>query len=136
MSYVVQGVRLPDLSRAWPEVSPLLADALARNCRGYTLADVRAALEGGEAMLWVVRAEGRTDAAVVSYIDAKPGDLVVWLMGGRGMKSWLGDLIAALRRYAVEAGLNGVQAHVRPGLAKVLAGHGWAREHITMRTQA
>lgn len=111
----------------------MLADALSRNCRGYTLQEVRQAIADQVVMLWVVTDDAATVAAVVSYPDERSKAVMVWLMGGRDMAQWIDELIFALRRYASESGLEAVQAQVRPGLVRVLGKRGWRQEYTTMR---
>lgn len=127
----VQGVPPDNLDRAWPEVAPLLADALAR-CPGYTLSVVKDGIQKGRYLLWVVMTD-RLRAAVVLYPDAQSRAVEVWLMGGDGMEDWLDTLIEALGRYAGDLGYNALQAVVRPGLSKTLKGRGWKATHVVMR---
>ena len=133
MPYSLRGAAPDQIAWIWLDVAPLLADALARGSRGYTLNDVLEELEAGRAMLWLVVDGESLVAAAVVFIESRAKALQVWLMGGRDMPGWLDMLNEGLARYAREMKLDALQAEVRPGLAKVLKSRGWQPQYTTVR---
>ena len=134
MRYRVSGVQRADISKVWTEAGLLLSDALARSREGYTLGEVREQLEDGRGMLWLVRdGDGALVGALVAYIHGRRNTLVVWLMAGRDFEDWRGEVQSLLARYAAEQQLQGVEAWVRPGLARKLSRHGWREQQRLVR---
>jgi hypothetical protein len=131
--YSLRGAAPSQIADIWLDVAPLLADALARGSRGYTLEDVLDELESGRAMLWLVVDGEAIVAAAVVFLETRARALQVWLMGGRDMPGWLDILIEGLARYAREMKLKALQADVRPGLVKVLKSRGWQPQYTTVR---
>jgi hypothetical protein len=63
----------------WARCAPWLDAALAHAGRTHCLADVKAAVESGQARLWA-----GAHSALVAVIETDPGDrrLLIWLAGG------------------------------------------------------
>lgn len=131
----VVGVRPDELAEAWPRVALMLSDALARSGDAHTLTDVRQSLEREESMLWLVMDADTAVAGLVSYVSDERSALTVWLLSGRSLDAWVGDVQPMLVRYAREHGLRYVDAYMRPGLAKRLQAHGWKTVQVISRIE-
>ena len=120
----------------WPEAGLLLSDALARAGEGWTLGEVRAELEAARGVLWLVRdSTGRLVGALVAHAHSRRKTLVVWLMAGQDFEDWRAEVQPLLQRYAAEQQLQGVEAWVRPGLARKLSRYGWREQQRLVRLE-
>ena len=136
MPYKVKGVRPEHIVDVWPQVGLMLSDALARSGEGYTLGELRTELETEQGMLWLVVDESEVIvAALVATIQSRRQVLSVWLLAGQDFDAWRGVVQPLLQRYAKEQALLAVEAMVRPGLARKLAGHGWREQMRLVRLE-
>ena len=114
-----------DLDEFWPTAEPLLREAMERLETGETLDDVYRQVARANALLWLWQSAGETKMALV--LENQDGWLSAWLVGGEDMTDWIDDGLAAMDRYAVEAGLKGCRATTRPGIARALRERGWSK---------
>jgi len=106
-----------------------LAAALEHADDGTTLDEIKQQILDGRSMLWMY---GEQMSIVLSVENNR---LYAWLIGGHSLDEWIDELIAAMRRYAKEHGMDGLQAVARPGLARKLRRKGWKTTAEIIRTE-
>lgn len=116
----------------WPAIFAVLQPGIARG--DYTVAELVDELVDNTAQLWVLRKGGDPVAAAVSELVQTPLGLTVHgrLCAGRGMASWVDDLIGCIRAHAEQVGAHEITVDGRFGWARVLGARGWKRKAITM----
>ncbi len=116
----------------WPAIYAILAPGIARG--DYTARELVDELIDNTAQLWVLRKGGDPIAAAVSELVQSPAGLTVHgrLCAGRGMASWVDDLIDCIRAHAEVVGASEITVDGRFGWARVLGARGWKRKAITM----
>jgi hypothetical protein len=120
------------LQVAWPRVREWIDAALAHSLQdALSLADVEQRLASREYLLVIVAepAQGSdghqlTGAAVLSIERnlGRPSAVMVLACGGRRMDGWLGELVEAVRKIAIAAGVERIILIGRPGWQRVLKG--------------
>lgn len=108
------------LARMWPHVQPLLDPALAPDLADDDIETVRADLDAGRALLWIVW-DGTLRAAVTTKIVDTPNKrlCVITACGGRGVRDWVG-LVAEIERYAAAECCDAVRLTGRRGWKRFL----------------
>ena len=125
--YTLRGIRPDELQHYWPNASKRLAAALEHADDGTTLDEIKQQILDGRSMLWEY---GDKMSVVLSVENNR---LYAWLIGGRDLDEWIDELIEAMKRYAKESGMSGLQAVTRPGLARKLRRKGWVTQAEMIR---
>ncbi len=87
---------------------------------------MRALVDSGHAQLWVVLERHEPIAAVATQITLIPHRRCrLWLVGGNGMDSWAGELLAAVEPWARSIGCTWLWGQGPPGLGANRGDHEW-----------
>lgn len=114
---------LDELAEKWPEVAPLLARATIRTgC--YEPVDLLIMAMTGRAAIWLCEIEGEIRAAFVTEVKQYPRKRILEMLfcGGEGMRSWIGNAVKAVDRYARETGCVHIACTGRKGWARAWGG--------------
>lgn len=116
----------------WPAIHALLAPGIARG--DYSTEELIDELLANTAQLWVLRKGGDPVAAAVSEVVEVPLGRIVHgrLCAGRGMASWVDDLIASISQFAERVGAFKITVDGRAGWRRVLEARGWRLASVTM----
>jgi len=103
------------MSLLWNRLKPLLRPALAQAGDLFTVDDVWAAVQKGQAQFWPA-----ANSVVITEIKVYPRGKVlhVWLAGGRLEEIMV--LTGYIKRFAKEQGCDRITMHGRRGWAKIL----------------
>lgn len=113
----------PALHRAWPELGPLLAPAIARSAdKPNVLSEVMA----HRADLWGIYDDGKAIGAVLTA-KQEDGRCLLWLVGGTRMNEWALPFMAMLEREARAAGCWAIWGCGRRGWDRIVAAFGGER---------
>jgi hypothetical protein len=106
----------------WARCAPWLEAALAHAGRTHSLADVKAALERGEARLWT-----GARSALVAAVERDPGEtrLLIWLAGG-ARDELENDILPLAETWGRESGCRRVLIIGRAGWERTLKSKGYA----------
>lgn len=106
----------------WARCAPWLQAALDHAGRTHSLADVRAAIEGGGAGFWP-----GASSALVALIETDPGDtrLLIWLAGG-DRRELEEALLPRVEAWGRERGCRRALVIGRDGWARTLRPKGYA----------
>ena len=101
----------------WAVVEPFLAKAVKRYSKDYDIEHVKAAIDRGEAALWLVMCDGKPMAAIttteVNYPKRKT--FLIELVGGIGADLWYKDTTQQLAIMAKKAGYDAISSTARRG---------------------
>jgi hypothetical protein len=100
-----------------------------------TLDDITRGIARGDFKLWEITENDEVikGAFVTEVLRAGGGSAVnVIALGGKDMKSWLGDMLDALDKYRAKIGADAVIAAGRPGWKRTLERFGWTEGPTTM----
>lgn len=130
----VSGVPADQVALLWPRIEPLVEKAL-RHGEGDESdpATVRAELEAGRMVLWVIH-----DAEIVAVLVLKvlvhprKKTLHLVLTAGTRLAEWVGEIEGLLRDYAGLIGADTIEASCRDGLMRVLKKRDWKRKATIM----
>ena len=61
------------------------------------------------------------------------GVLHVFWLGGERLSEWVGEAFDRLREFGIQHGCSAIEAHCRPGLARMLKAQGFRTKKITIR---
>lgn len=116
----------------WPAIFAVLEPGIARG--DYLVTELVDELVDNTAQLWVLRKGGDPVAAAVSELVETPVGRIVHgrLCAGKGMASWVDDLIACIRSHAERVGAFKITVDGRSGWRRVLESRGWRLEAVTM----
>ena len=119
-------IAMENIGRVWPLVEPFLEKGLEQMLGEFSMDQLREMLEVGRMQLWIVDDKRRIVAVGVTEMVPYPAlaRVRVVLVGGKDMASWVG-LLPKLEQWAVSLGATGIEAYVRPGMAKALEQHGF-----------
>ena len=101
----------------WAVVEPFLVKAAKRYSRDYDIEHVKAAIDSGDASLWLVMCDGKPMAAFtgteINYPKRKT--FLIELIGGIGTDLWYYDTVKQLEQVARAAGYDTIEAVARGG---------------------
>lgn len=114
------------LPAVWPELWPLLEPAVRRS---PDRPDVLARLNAHDAQLWGVYEAGRPLGGAVTMLQDHPGGrrCLFWLIGGRCARTWGGELVETVARWARPLGCVALWGAGRRGWAPIVAAFGFRR---------
>jgi hypothetical protein len=123
----------------WPHVTKLIERALIKSESDYTIEQVKARIEDGTALLWIIWSQPSTHsgdllaAGTTELVKLTDGRLVcvVASCAGRNLKKW-DCLLADIEAYAKREGCVAVRCYGRPGWARYLKGMGYAQPWIVV----
>lgn len=124
-----------EVRHIWPTVAPLLAKAVRLAKDRMDMASVFEWLQDRRYILWVTYEDpAQIRAAFVTREAVYPKRklLAVGLAGGDGMTEWLPTVVDTFRRYARDAGLDGVEMAGRVGWTKPLKALGWTGDIVLL----
>jgi hypothetical protein len=106
-----------DVERLWPMALPLLQKAIDRTRGQLTAGVIYESLLAGRLQLWL-DPSGNFEMAAVTAITQYPGTRVlsILVVGGKGIRSWHGDLVKTLADFGRTKNCSALEACVRPGL--------------------
>ncbi|HXA40307.1 MAG TPA: hypothetical protein VNW53_15020 [Phenylobacterium sp.] len=106
----------------WARCAPWLEAALDHAGRTHALADVKAAVDRGEARLWPGAA-----SALVAAVEQDPGErrLLIWLAGGE-RQELEGDVLPQVEAWGRAQRCRRVLVIGRAGWERTLKPHGYA----------
>ncbi len=114
-------IRLGQLSE-WPQVAPLLEQAVEMSNGTFLLEDIRRFIEDGAQQLLVAEIDGQIVAAMVTEVVDYPRKRSIKLVfaGGSRMDEWSEDLNRFMELGAKNIGAELIEVHGRPGWARYL----------------
>jgi len=128
------------LKESWPTVAPLLAPAVGFAGGRISLASVFDWIQDGRYVLWVAYESDSTKikAAFVTREARYPCRKMLAIdgAGGEGMTEWLPAVVDTFRRYARDAGLDGVEMFGRVGWVRALRATGWVQTGVLCEVNA
>jgi len=109
----------------WHELAPLLEPAVRRSADFSAVdragPDLVAHLLAGEAQLWAVYDDGQPIAAIVTRIQqTHERRCLLWLIGGRRLRTWAGDFLVELETWARSLGCVALWGCGRPGWGRIV----------------
>ncbi|NIT13982.1 MAG: hypothetical protein GTN99_07015 [Candidatus Dadabacteria bacterium] len=105
----------------WRHVDHFLVKAISHGQQEFDVYDVLAECIRGNWLLWTIRSEEELlQAAAVTQVVQyhKSRKVRIILLGGFGMKDWLGEFIEELDKYAKNMGCDQIEAFGRKGWVK------------------
>jgi hypothetical protein len=116
----------------WPHVSAYLDPAIARAGGRISNETVEASILSGTHLLWLISDGEKISAAMVTRIADYPLKrmLVVECLGGREMSQWLPVAFNAIKGYAKDMSLDGIEMYGREGWTRALAPYGWRQTMV------
>lgn len=115
----------------WGKVEGIL-DKAVRTARGkFKIEDVKAGLDSGVYLLWVVMIDDEIVAAVVTRITKYPRCNAMSLdwIGGKRMKEWIGVVNETMVAHAKHNGCNHLEGFGRPAWLRWIRRQGWQESY-------
>ena len=115
---------LPVLSKDFDnyisEGMELLAPAILRQSHNVTMQDVENDIRGGGSVMWLIHLEDKLVAAMTTVVVKHPQrkNLKIEFIGGKRMRQWMNEAIDLMKKLALDAGLDAVEADGRKGFEK------------------
>lgn len=98
----------------------LIAPAVLRQSHNVTMQDVEDDIRGGGSVMWLIQLEDKLVAAMTTVVVKHPQrrNLKIEFIGGKRMRQWMDEAIDLLRKLALDAGLDAIEADGRKGFEK------------------
>ena len=98
----------------------LLAPAILRQSHNVTMQDVENDIRGGGSVMWLIHLEDKLVAAMTTVVVKHPQrkNLKIEFIGGKRMRQWMNEAIDLMRKLALDAGLDALEADGRKGFEK------------------
>jgi len=98
----------------------LLAPAILRQSHNVTMQDVEDDIRGGGCVMWLISLEDKLVAAMTTVVVKHPQrkNLKIEFIGGKRMRQWMNEAIDLMKKLALDAGLDAVEADGRKGFEK------------------
>ena len=98
----------------------LIAPAVLRQSHNVTMQDVEDDIRGGGSVMWLVHLEDKLVAAITTVVVKHPQrrNLKIEFVGGKRMRQWMNEALSLLRKLALDAGLDAIEADGRKGFEK------------------
>ena len=98
----------------------LLAPAILRQSHNVTMQDVENDIRGGGSVMWLIHLEDKLVAAMTTVVVKHPQrkNLKIEFIGGKRMRQWMNEAIDLMKKLALDAGLDAVEADGRKGFEK------------------
>ena len=98
----------------------LLSPAILRQSYNVTMQDVEDDIRGGGSVMWLISLEDKLVAAMRTVVVKHPQrkNLKIEFIGGKRMRQWMDDALDLMKRLALDAGLDAIEADGRKGFEK------------------
>jgi len=98
----------------------LLAPAILRQAHNVTMQDVEDDIREGGSVMWLIHLEDKLVAAMTTVVVKHPQrkNLKIEFIGGKRMRQWMNEAIDLMKKLALDAGLDAVEADGRKGFEK------------------
>ena len=98
----------------------LLAPAILRQSHNVTMQDVEDDIRGGGSVMWLIHIEDTLVAAMTTVVVKHPQrkNLKIEFIGGKRMRQWMNEAIKLMKKLAIDAGLDAIEADGRKGFEK------------------
>tara|TARA_R100001460_G_scaffold18281_2_gene38754 strand:+ start:4891 stop:5361 length:471 start_codon:yes stop_codon:yes gene_type:complete len=98
----------------------LLAPAILRQSHNVTMQDVEDDIREGGSVMWLIHLEDTLVAAMTTVVVKHPQrrNLKIEFIGGKRMRQWMNEAINLMKKLAVDAGLDAIEADGRKGFDK------------------
>ena len=98
----------------------LIAPAVLRQSHNVTMQDVEDDIRGGGSVMWLIHLEDKLVAAMTTVVVKHPQrrNLKIEFVGGKRMRQWMGEALSLMRKLALDAGLDAIEADGRKGFEK------------------
>ena len=109
-----------DIDKHIGEGMELLAPAILRQAHNVTMQDVEDDIREGGSVMWLIRLEDKLVAAMTTVVVKHPQrkNLKIEFIGGKRMRQWMNEAIDLMKKLALDAGLDAVEADGRKGFDK------------------
>ena len=109
-----------DFDKHVSEGMELLAPAILRQGHNVTMQDVEDDIRGGGSVMWLIHLEDKLVAAMTTVVVKHPQrkNLKIEFIGGKRMRQWMNEAIDLMKKLALDAGLDAVEADGRKGFDK------------------
>lgn len=109
-----------DFDKHVSEGMDLLAPAILRQSHNVTMQDVEDDIRGGGCVMWLISLEDKLVAAMTTVVVKHPQrrNLKIEFIGGKRMRQWMNEAIDLMKKLALDAGLDAVEADGRKGFEK------------------
>ena len=98
----------------------LIAPAVLRQSHNVTMQDVEDDIRGGGSVMWLIHLEDKLVAAMTTVVVKHPQrkNLKIEFLGGKRMRQWMGEALSLMKKLALDAGLDAIEADGRKGFEK------------------
>ena len=98
----------------------LLAPAILRQDHNVTMQDVEDDIRGGGSVMWLIHLEDTLVAAMTTVVVKHPQrkNLKIEFISGKRMRQWMNEAINLMKKLAIDAGLDAIEADGRKGFEK------------------
>jgi len=98
----------------------LIAPAVLRQSHNVTMQDVEDDIRGGGSVMWLIHLEDKLVAAMTTVVVKHPQrrNLKIEFVGGKRMRQWMGEALSLMKKLALDAGLDAIEADGRKGFEK------------------
>lgn len=109
-----------DFDQYVSEGMELLAPAIMRQSHNVTMQDVEDDIRGGGCVMWLISLEDKLVAAMTTVVVKHPQrkNLKIEFIGGKRMRQWMNEAINLMKKLAIDAGLDALEADGRKGFEK------------------
>ena len=130
----IDPVKPEHVAAVWPEVAPLFERALKRSDSWDTMEGLRADVDKGDTVLWLIcDSTSMVAAFITGVVTAARGRLLnAVILGGSRMSEWFVQFEQKLRDIAKAEDCKAVVAVGRRGWKRIFERCGWADGPTTM----
>jgi hypothetical protein len=130
----IDPVKPEHVAAVWPEVAPLFERALKRSDSWDTMEGLRADVDKGDTVLWLIcDSTSMVAAFITGVVTAGRGRLLnAVILGGSRMSEWFVQFEQKLRDIAKAEDCKAVVAVGRKGWKRIFERCGWADGPTTM----
>ena len=109
-----------DIDKHIGEGMELLAPAILRQSHNVTMQDVEDDIRAGGSVMWLIHLEDTLVAAMTTVVVKHPQrrNLKIEFIGGKRMRQWMNEAINLMKKLAIDAGLDAIEADGRKGFEK------------------
>jgi hypothetical protein len=121
----------------WPEVVRMLEPSVETSKGKFSVEDIRAEIERGELVLWVILSDKTPVAFYTTRLIEYPGRRAMamdWL-GGSGVLSWRNAALDEMEKHARANGCQHLEGYGRLAWGRILKQRGWQPEYVAYRME-
>lgn len=98
----------------------LLAPAILRQDQNATMQDIEDDIREGGSVMWLIHLEDKLVAAMTTVVVKHPQrkNLKIEFVGGKRMRQWMNEVIDLMKKLAIDAKLDAIEADGRKGFDK------------------